>query len=113
MPRDESGKSPPFVIRLRLQNDRELSLRYPEEEQTPSKRQCKLQPGAQVPVDVEFKQQKKVAGVSLLYSSAGATVGRRLLVSNVRRFQCSTTTCRSVFSEVRLWLFGGETCSRV
>lgn len=61
MPRDEAGSTPPFAVRILNKPDPSV-LRSEGKNGALATPRCNLEPGAHVPVEVEFRRQDKVIG---------------------------------------------------
>lgn len=57
MPRDDSGRAPPFIVRIG--NELDSSLLYTQREEA-GRRMYRLEPGAHLAVEVEFRRQDEV-----------------------------------------------------
>lgn len=57
MPRDDSGRAPPFIVRIGSELDSSLLHTHREEA---GRRLYRLEPGAHLAVEVEFRRQDEV-----------------------------------------------------
>ena len=86
MPRDDSGTAPPFIVRIG--NELDSSLLHTQREEA-GRRLYRLEPGAHLAVEVEFRRQDEVQQYAvriLLRSLAGwGVVPLCVLVSKLIR----------------------------
>lgn len=101
IPKDEAGSTPAFTVRIKNDSKNELgpSLPRPEgKEGVPAKSRCKLEPGANLAVEVEFRRQDKV-----IDGGTGVTSGERGAVESTGRFLLEMFSCLLC----RYWRAGG------